>query len=84
LFVENISLGRAIYPKEREVTGVWRKLHNDSFMSALGLTHSLVQRVLQALFLGVKRPAREADHSAPSSAEVKNGGAIPPLPHMSS
>jgi hypothetical protein len=23
----------------------------------------------------------EADHSLPSSAEVKNGGAIPPLPH---
>jgi hypothetical protein len=27
---------------------------------------------------------RVADHSPPSSAEVKNGGAIPPLPHMSS
>jgi hypothetical protein len=26
---------------------------------------------------------READHSPPSSAEVKNDGAIPPLPHMS-
>jgi hypothetical protein len=25
-----------------------------------------------AIFLGVKRPGREADHSAPSSAEVKN------------
>jgi hypothetical protein len=33
---------------------------------------------------GGKRPGREADHSSPSSAEVKNGGAIPPLPHMSS
>jgi hypothetical protein len=31
-----------------------------------------------------KRKGREADHSPPSSAEVKNGGAIPPLPHMSS
>jgi hypothetical protein len=29
-------------------------------------------------------PRREADHSSPTSAEVKNGGAIPPLPHMSS
>jgi hypothetical protein len=29
---------------------------------------------------GVKRPGREADHSPPSSAEVRNGGAIPPLP----
>jgi hypothetical protein len=30
----------------------------------------------------VKRPGREADHSPPSSAEVKSGGAIPPLPHV--
>jgi hypothetical protein len=27
----------------------------------------------------VKLLEREADHSLPSSAEVKNGGAIPPL-----
>jgi hypothetical protein len=27
---------------------------------------------------------READHSPASSAEVKNGGAMPPLPHMAS
>jgi hypothetical protein len=33
-------------------------------------------------FPGVKRPGREADHSHPSSAKAKNGGAIPPLPHM--
>jgi hypothetical protein len=30
----------------------------------------------------VKRPGREADHSPPSSAEVKNGGAISPLLHL--
>jgi hypothetical protein len=30
---------------------------------------------------GVKRPVREAYHSPPSNAEVKNGGAIPLLPH---
>jgi hypothetical protein len=28
--------------------------------------------------MGVKRPGREADNSPPSSAEVKNGRAIPP------
>jgi hypothetical protein len=28
----------------------------------------------------VELPGREADHSPPSSAEVKNGGDIPPLP----
>jgi hypothetical protein len=30
--------------------------------------------------MGVKRPRRIADHSPPSSAEIKNDGAIPPLP----
>jgi hypothetical protein len=33
---------------------------------------------------GVKRPGHEADRSPPSSAEVRNGGAIPPLPHRAS
>jgi hypothetical protein len=32
----------------------------------------------------VKRQGREGDHSPLSSAEVKNSGAIPPLPHVSS
>jgi hypothetical protein len=38
--------------------------------TALGPTHPL-QWVSGTLFLGVKRPGREADHSPPSSAEVK-------------
>jgi hypothetical protein len=29
---------------------------------------------------GVKWAVREADHTPPSSAEVNNGGVIPPLP----
>jgi hypothetical protein len=33
---------------------------------------------------GVKQPGREVDHSLPSSAEIKNGGAMLPLPHASS
>jgi hypothetical protein len=33
---------------------------------------------------GGKRPEREADHSTPSSDEIKNGGAIPSFPHASS
>jgi hypothetical protein len=32
--------------------------------------------------LEVKRPVREAKHSPSSSAKVKNGGAIPPVPHV--
>jgi hypothetical protein len=31
---------------------------------------------------GVNWPGHEADHSSPSSAEVKGGGPIPPLLHM--
>jgi hypothetical protein len=39
---------------------------------ALGPTQPPIQWVPGALSLGVKRPGREADHSPPSSAEVKN------------
>jgi hypothetical protein len=40
--------------------------------TALGPTQPLIQWVLGALFLGVERLGREADHSPPSGAEVKN------------
>jgi hypothetical protein len=33
--------------------------------------------------LEVKRPVIKPEHSTPASAEVKNSGAIPPLPHVS-
>jgi hypothetical protein len=39
--------------------------------------------VLGAFSRGVKRPGREADYSPTPSAEVKNSGAIPLLPHTS-
>jgi hypothetical protein len=39
--------------------------------TALGSTQPPIQRVPGALSLGVERPGREADHSPPSSAEVK-------------
>jgi hypothetical protein len=32
----------------------------------------------------LKQPGHEADHAPPSSAEGKNGGAIPPVPHTPS
>jgi hypothetical protein len=34
--------------------------------------------------LGAKLQVHEADHSPPSNADVKKGGAIPSLPHTSS
>jgi hypothetical protein len=39
-----------------------------------------VQWVLGALSPEVEQPEREADHLLPSSAEVKNSGAVPPVP----
>jgi hypothetical protein len=46
-------------------------LHHAS-RTALGPTQPPIQWVPGALSLGVKRPGREAHHSPPSSAEVKN------------
>jgi hypothetical protein len=45
-----------------------------------GTTQPPIQWVPGAFSPGVKRQGREADHSPPSSAEVKKDGAIPPLP----
>jgi hypothetical protein len=50
----------------------------------MGTTQPLIQCVPGVISQEVKRLGREADHSLPSSAKVKNSGAIPPLPHTSS
>jgi hypothetical protein len=39
-----------------------------------------MMRIRGGCFLGVKQQGREAGHSPPSDAEVKNCGAIPPFP----
>jgi hypothetical protein len=46
----------------------------------VGPTRRPVQLVPRADSPKVTRLEREADHSPPSSAEVKSGRAIPPLP----
>jgi hypothetical protein len=46
-------------------------LHH-SVQTVLGPTQPPIQQVPGALSLGVKRPGREADHSPPTSVEVKN------------
>jgi hypothetical protein len=49
----------------------------------LGPTQPLIQCVPGALSPGVKRTGREADHSPPSSAEIKNAWSyISPPPHV--
>jgi hypothetical protein len=47
-------------------------------------TQPPTQWVPGALSPRVKRQGRAADHSPPSSAEVNEGGAIPPLSLLSS
>jgi hypothetical protein len=59
-------------------------LFSTVFRPTLEPTQPLIQWVQGALSPGVKRQGREADRSPPSSAEVKKGGATPPLPNMSS
>jgi hypothetical protein len=49
-------------------------------LPALWPTQPPFQQVREAHSPGIKHP----DRLTPSSAEVKNGGAIPPLPHTSS
>jgi hypothetical protein len=50
---------------------------------ALDSTQRLIQWVPGAFSPGVKRPWREAEHSYRPSTEVKNGGAVLPLPDTS-
>jgi hypothetical protein len=47
---------------------------------ALGPTQPPIQWVPGALSPGIRRPGSETDPSAPASAVVKNGEAIPLLP----
>jgi hypothetical protein len=47
-------------------------------------TQSPIQWVMEDHSFQVKQQRHEADHSPPSCANVKNGGAIPPLPLTSS
>jgi hypothetical protein len=51
---------------------------------AVGPTQLPMKCAMEAISWRVTRSGWEADHSSPSSVEVKNGGAIPPLPHMPS
>jgi hypothetical protein len=47
---------------------------------ALGHTQLPIQWAPGALYLEIKRPGREADHSSPSSAKVKNAWSYTSIP----
>jgi hypothetical protein len=51
---------------------------------ALELVQPPIQRVPGDLLPEVKQQEREADHSPPSSDEVKKSGVIPPFSHQTS
>jgi hypothetical protein len=51
---------------------------------SLGFIQLPIKSISGALSSRVKLRGREADHSSPSTAEIKNGGATSPLPHTSS
>jgi hypothetical protein len=57
-------------------------LHSTVSRLALGPTQPPIQWVLGVLSQGIKWLGREADHSPPFHAKIKNGGVIPPLPHV--
>jgi hypothetical protein len=59
-------------------------LFTTAFKTVLGPTQPPIKWVPGALSLGVKRPGREADHSPPSSAEVKNAWNYTSTPNTSS
>jgi hypothetical protein len=52
-----------------------RKMHNKDLRNLYSspdiIIIIIIIIIIRALFLGVKRPGREADHSPPSSDEVK-------------
>jgi hypothetical protein len=56
--------------------------HSTPCGPALGSAQSPVQVIPDALSLGLKRPGRDTHHSLSCSAEVNNGGAIPPFPDI--
>jgi hypothetical protein len=57
-------------------------LYSSASRAALGSTQPPIQWVPGVISPRVGRTGREADHSP--SAEIKNGGAISPLPHSPS
>jgi hypothetical protein len=80
----SIDVGlRAGWPDFHSRKGQENFLNSTATIPARGPTQPPIQLLRGSLSLRVKRPGRKSDHSPPSRAEVKNGGAINPLPHKS-
>jgi hypothetical protein len=91
---EDRVLRRILEPKRHEAAGSWVRLLDEELYNlflfitasrpALGPTEPPIQGVPWALSLGVKRPRREAGHSPPPSAEVKNVWSYASIPNTPS
>jgi hypothetical protein len=68
-----------LHDNVRFPTGARSFLYSTATRLTLLLTQNSSQRVS-----GIQQPEREAGNLLPSNAEVKNVGAVPPLPHTSS
>jgi hypothetical protein len=68
MFIVIYKIGVLVFNSRR---GLEILLFTTASRTALGLTQTPIQWVPGALSLGIKRPGREADHSIPSSSEVK-------------
>jgi hypothetical protein len=76
--------GYGLYGRDTNSSRVKIFLFFTTYGQALVPNQPPIQRVPGAIVAKVKLPGREANHSLSSSTEVKNGGVIPPLPHISS
>jgi hypothetical protein len=69
---EDLDVDRKIYRGFESRQGLRIFLFTTVSRPALGPTQLPIQWVPEGLYLGLKRHGSEADHSPPSSAEVKN------------
>jgi hypothetical protein len=80
-----IALGYGmVYRGSESWQGLGTSLFTTASRPVLDPTQPPIQWVLWALSLGVKRPAREADHSPQSSAEVTNAWSYTSTPQYAS
>jgi hypothetical protein len=73
-----------MWEPRRPVTGIDLLFFYHSLQAGCGVYPASYPWVPGSVSPGVKWPGREVDHLPPFNAEVKNGGAIHPLPHTSS
>jgi hypothetical protein len=81
------GIGQSVWQPPGWKTGVQLPAGAETFLCctasrpALGPTQPPMQLVPVALYPMIMRPRREGDHSHLSRAKVKNGEALPSLPH---